>query len=157
LAKAQQTIAGFLARSAARPALARHFREPAGDPWRVAESGLLTLGLNLRPLLICQMQALALETAGFAAGFAAMLYPVDAAASLLPVDVGYWRYVFALVFAWSLKAAFFTPIATTAMAQVYFGLSAPAGAEADALRQKLMEHSGAFRSLAGQKHEPAAG
>jgi len=146
----QQGAAAFLARTAAAAAFALHFRNPAGDPWRAAESGLLSLGLHLRPLLLCQIQALALEFAGFAAGFAAMLYPVDSAASLLPVDVGYWRYVFALVFGWGIQSAFFTPIATTAMAQMFFALGAPAGEAADTLRRRLVERSEAFRHLAAR-------
>lgn len=151
LAGLQQAVAGHLARCAARASLARHFGNPAGDPWQAAECGLVALGLNLRTLLSCQAQALALEYAGLAASFAAMLYLVDAAASLLPVDVGYWRYLFALVFAWSLKSAFFTPIATTAMAQMFFGLASPAGPEAEALRHSLQQHSEAFRNLSARR------
>jgi hypothetical protein len=151
LAGLQQAASRYLARGAARASLALHFRNPTGDPWHTAESGLLALGLNFRPLLIYQLQALALEYAGLAVAFAAMLYPVDSAASLLPVDVGYWRYLFALMFAWSLKSAFFTPIATTAMAQMFFELETPAGVAAQELRDKLLEQSEGFRTLAGNR------
>lgn len=157
LAGLQRVAAAWLTRAAARAAFALHFRNPAGDPWRAAEVGLVNLGLNLKALLICQSQALALELAGFAAGFAAMLYPVDSAAALLPVDVGYWRYLFALVFGWGIMSTFFTPIATTAMAQMFFALGIPTGETADRLRRQLGERSEGFRALAAGRGEQAAG
>jgi hypothetical protein len=76
-----------------------------------------------------------------------MLYPLESAASMLPVGIGVWRYVFALIFAWSLKAAFFEPIAITALAGLYADLARSADAGSAAEKQALRESSPAFAEI----------
>jgi hypothetical protein len=66
---------------------------------------------------------------------------------MLPVDVGVWRYLFALIFAWSLKAAFLEPIATTALAELYFNLAKQEGGVSEAEVRELESCSAAFRKI----------
>lgn len=99
--------------------MALHFMSEAGNPWKSAELGLLIQSSNAASLLKFRLYGLLFELTGMIGAFVLLLYPVNAAISLLPVDVGLWRYIFAAAFAWTLKGAFFSPIATAAMAQLY--------------------------------------
>jgi len=93
------------------------------------------------------MYLLAFEYIGLAITYLAMLYPVDYFASMLPVDIGFWRYVFALIFAWSFKVAFLEPIATTALSELYFSLAKQEGGVSEAEVNELKLCSEAFRSI----------
>ena len=94
-----------------------------------------------------RMFLLGFEYLGLLLAFFAMLYPVGSAVSILPVDVGVWRYVFAFIFAWSLKAAFLEPIATTALAELYFDLAKQEGGPTGTELKELESGSEAFRTI----------
>lgn len=49
-----------------------------------------------------------------------MLYPISWITDLLPVSVGIWKYVLALIFAWGFKAVFMESIAVAALIPVFF-------------------------------------
>jgi len=115
-------LGGWLAGTADQAVLALCFDEGQANPWQSARAGLLAQVRHFDSLSKSRWYLLGFEYLGLLAAYAAMLYPADSAAAMLPVDVGAWRYVFALIFAWSLKAAFLEPIATTALAGLYFDL-----------------------------------
>lgn len=128
---------GRLLQTGAPALLALSFMD-AGTPWQAARRGLLLHFRRYAALSKNRLYLLGFEFLGLIAAFVVLTYPMDSMASALPVDIGFWRYVFALIFAWTLKAAFLDPIATTALAGVYFDLAKREGegtaAEAQALR-----------------------
>jgi hypothetical protein len=139
-------LAGWAAGSGEQALLALCFVEGRKNPWQAVQAGLLAHLRHYDSLPKNRGFLMAFEYLGLLAAFAAMLYPADSVASMLPVDVGVWRYVFALIFAWSLKTAFLEPIATTALAGLYFDWVQEEGGEAEA---RALEASGAaFRKIA---------
>jgi hypothetical protein len=145
-------LIGLLARGDAEALLVAHCASDAANPWQTARAGLIRAARHFDTVLRYRLQASLFEWVGLAALFALLLYPVDWAVSGLPVDVGYWRYVFAFTFAYSLTASFFQPIATMAMSQMYRQLLstdlAYSEAELDALRdqsdaiQRILDEAG---------------
>ncbi|QFY41312.1 hypothetical protein F6R98_00665 [Candidatus Methylospira mobilis] len=140
-------LAGLIAGSASQAMLALHFQREQDNPWRSAQSALLMQAAGFPQLLRYRLYALIFEYGGFAVFYALMLYPVDAAAASLPVDVGLWRTAFALLFAWALKAAFLTPIATSALVTVYLQCYAERQADSPDLSQALATHSCAYKKI----------
>jgi len=136
-------LAGKLMQTSAQALLALSFRDGQANPWQAVRDGLLAQARHFDLLSKNRFYLLAFEYLGLAAAYLAMLYPVDSAVALLPVDVGVWRYAFALIFAWSLKASFLEPIATTALAGLYFDLAERGDGEAEALET----YSEAFRKI----------
>lgn len=141
-------LGGRLAGTGSPALLALGFAEGQANPWRAVRAGLLAHARHFDSLSKDRWFLLGFEYLGLAAAYAAMLYPVDSAASLLPVDVGVWRHVVALVFAWSLKAAFLEPIATAALAGRYFDLVKEEAGEAEA---RALEETGEAYRLIAQK------
>jgi hypothetical protein len=140
-------LAGLTASLGSQAMLVLHFQRSHDNPWRSAQAALLMQAAGFPLLLRYQLYALLFESAGFAAFYALMLYPVDSVAASLPVDVGIWRIIFALIFAWSLKAAFLTPIATSALASVYLQCAAQPQAGGSELSQALASHSDAYKNI----------
>jgi hypothetical protein len=138
---------GAVAAHATQAVLVNHFRHADGNAWRAAETGLLQMQRHFKLLFSFELYALAFEYIGLLIAFIAMIYPANWVASSLPVDVGWWRYVFALIFAWSIKGAFFAPIATTAMAHALLSLPDLSEPETANLRSELELQVPAFREL----------
>lgn len=147
LARVLAGLAAHVARAGNQAILALQFLSADDNPWKSARTGLVLLYRHFPELLKYQSISVLFEYLGLLAAFFVMLYPVDAVASSLPVNPGIWRYVFALVFAWSLKSAFFTPIATAAMAKLYFGLAQRDAAVTEAEIQALAQQSEVFRRI----------
>lgn len=143
-------LAGWLAGTADQALLALCFAQAHANPWRAVRAGLIVQVRHFDRLSKNHGFLLGFEYLGLAVGYAAMLYPVDSAAAMLPVDVGVWRYVFALIFGWSLKAAFFAPIATTALAGLYFDLANQEGSAGEAEVKALEACGEAFRKIDGR-------
>ena len=148
LAKWLGRLAGWLAQTGSPALLSLGFIDGQRNPWASARLGLILHARHFDELSKSRHYLLAFEYAGLAAAYAAMLYPVDSALSLLPVDVGVWRHVFALIFAWSLKAAFLEPIATAALAETYFKLASQESGAGETEAKELEEGSEAFRKIA---------
>lgn len=131
-----QSAANWLTRRLAglcsQAIMALSFVTPDGNPWRAVERGLIIHARHAADLLKFRLYGLLFEGAGLIAAYTLMLYPVDAAISALPVNVGVWRYVFALAFAWTLEGAFFSPIANAAMVRLYLDQDTAPPADADA-------------------------
>jgi hypothetical protein len=143
-------LAGWLAGTADQALLSLCFAAGQNNPWRAVRAGLVLHVRHFDSLSKNRGYLLAFEYLGLLAAYAAMLYPADSAAAMLPVDVGAWRYVFALIFAWSLKAAFLEPIATTALAGLYFDLAKRGNGASGAEAQELAAWNEAFRKI-GEK------
>ncbi|MFM8333724.1 MAG: hypothetical protein ACKN9T_18775 [Candidatus Methylumidiphilus sp.] len=141
-------VAGRVAQTSAPALLSLCFVAEAGHAWGAARAGLILHQRHFDLLSKNRQFLLAFEVLGLVTGYLAMLYPVDSAAAMLPVDIGVWRTVFALIFAWSLKASFVDPIATTALAGLYFDLAKQEPADSAAEAQQLAAHSAAFRRIA---------
>lgn len=146
LSEALAKAAGWMAQTADLALLSNAFLQQ-GNPWQSARSGLLKHVRHFDLLSKSRMALLGFEYAGLFFAYLAVLYPIDSAASSLPVDVGLWRYLFAFIFAWSLKAAFFEPIATTALASLYFDLEKDGGAAVETDEEPLLASSDAFRAI----------
>jgi hypothetical protein len=147
LARVADFLAGCLVRSGAHASLILHFLKNRENPWQSAQTALVFQARYFAELLKYRLYTLLFEYLGLLAAIVLMLYPINAAASALPAAVGAWRFVFALVFGWSLKAAFFEPIATAAMAGLYLKLAEREPPATEAEIGTLAEQSPAFRSI----------
>ncbi|MGX2041311.1 hypothetical protein ACWJKU_14430 [Methylocaldum sp. MU1018] len=115
-------IAGRLLATNHQAVLAWHFLSDADDARRSARDALAVHIQHFSRLLKSRLYLSLFELLGFAIGFAVLLIPIKGITDALPVSIGLWQYVFATAFAWTLKSAFFEPIAQAAMAQTIFGL-----------------------------------
>jgi len=140
-------LAGWLAASASLAIVGLGFTDMNSKPWARVRAGLILHVRHFDALSRSHYYLLAFEYAGLALAYVAMLYPVDSAVSLLPVDIGIWRHVFALLFAFSLKAAFLEPIATAALAEAYFKLAEEDTGAGEDEAKVLEEYSEAFRKI----------
>ena len=147
LAKLLGALAGWFAQTGSQGLLALSFVAKETNPWESARSGLVLHLRHFDLLSRSRLYLLAFEFLGLLIAYVAMLYPVDSAVSLLPVDVGVWRYGFALIFAWSLKVAFLEPIATTALAELYFNLAKQEGGVSEKEISELVSCSEAFNKI----------
>ena len=100
--------------------LAHSIRTRSKNVWQSARTGLVLYAQNYKPMLK-NAAWLALLVYGLAfVVFLVMLVPAGLAVYLIP---GAWSasgMVFALLFAWSVKAALLEPLAIACMMQVYF-------------------------------------
>lgn len=100
--------------------LAYMFRTNASDPWVSAKEALVLYGQNYKIMLKnAAWLAIIVYFLSFLV-FLAMLAPAALVVYLMP---GAWTaggFVFALLFAWSVKAALLEPFAITCLMQVYF-------------------------------------
>lgn len=145
LAKAAIWLAGRLCALNHQSILAWHFHSGTGNPWSSAITGLTVQGKHFTALLKNRLYATLFEVLGFAAAFAVLSIPFASIGASLPVETGVWPYVFALVFAWTLEAAFFDPIAQAAMMQVFIGLAQQGPDEG--WEAELNRSSESFRAL----------
>jgi hypothetical protein len=96
-------------------------------------------------LLKYRIYATVFEVLGFIAAFPLLSIAFTEMVSGIPIAFGIWPEVFGGVFAWTLKAAFFEPIAEAAMMQAFFPL-AEQGADPGQAAE-LSKESEAYRSL----------
>ncbi|WP_026379091.1 hypothetical protein [Afifella pfennigii] len=100
--------------------LAYAMRTRSSNAWEAARTGLVLYGQNYKPMLK-NAAWLALIVYGLSfLVFLAMLAPAGLAVYLIPGGWSAGAMVFALLFAWSVKAALLEPFAITCMMQVYF-------------------------------------
>lgn len=91
---------------------------------------------------------------GLLAAYPLFLAGIEMLIDDIPINFSFWPKVFAGVFAWAVKAAFFDAIAEAAMMQVYFPW---AEQEPDASAEEtLARHSASYREIlrkAGEQPE----
>lgn len=100
--------------------LAHAIRTEAADPWASAKEALVFYGQNYR-LMLKNAAWLAVMVYGLGLiVFLVMLAPAALVVYLMPGAWAAGGVVFALVFAWSVKAALLEPFAVACLMQVYF-------------------------------------
>ncbi|MDN6323449.1 MAG: hypothetical protein L0J73_12470 [Halomonas sp.] len=100
--------------------LAYCIRTRSNTPWESSRDALILYGQNLKPMMKnAAWLTLILYLLSFVV-FLVMLAPAALVAYLIPGGWSATGLVIALLFAWSVKAAVFEPLAVTCMMQVYF-------------------------------------
>lgn len=129
--------------------LAHAIRSRATDPWASAREALVLYGQNYRPML---KNAAWLAVIVYGLSFVVFLVMLAPAALVVYPMPGAWAaggFVFALLFAWAVKAALLEPFAVACMMQVYF--RAVEGQSPDPeWDARLEQMSGHFRKLKGR-------
>ncbi|WP_112323709.1 hypothetical protein [Oceanibium sediminis] len=100
--------------------LAHAIRTGATNPWASAREALVLYGQNYKVML---KNAAWLAIIVYVLSFAVFLLMLAPAALIMHLMPGAWAaggFVFALLFAWSFKAALLEPFAVTCLMQVYF-------------------------------------
>jgi len=126
--------------------LAHNVRTKAGNPWQSAQDALILYGQNYQVMLknaawlTLIMYGLSLVV------FLVLLVPAGAIGFLFPSGLSAMGIVFALLLAWSFKAAVLEPLAITCLMQVYFPTIEGQVPNAE-WEQRLSELSGKFRQI----------
>lgn len=100
--------------------LAYAIRTGSTNPWASARTALVLYGQNYKPML---KNAAWLTIIVYGLSFLVFLLMLAPAAALVYFIPGAWSaggFVFALIFAWAVKAALIEPFAITCMMDVYF-------------------------------------
>ncbi|AVX06106.1 hypothetical protein MXMO3_03603 (plasmid) [Maritalea myrionectae] len=126
--------------------LAHAIRTGASNPWESAREALVLYGQNYRVMLRNAAWLAAIVYLLSFLVFLVMLAPAALVVYLLPGAWSAGGFVFALLFAWSVKAALLEPFAITCLMQVYFKTieGQEPNPEWDA---RLEQMSGKFRKL----------
>jgi hypothetical protein len=104
--------------------LAHAIRTNATNPWRSAQTALVLYGQNYK-VMLKNAAWLTVITYGLAfLVFLVMLAPAALVVYLIPGGWSAGGFVFALIFAWAVKAALIEPFAITCMMQVFFRTTA---------------------------------
>jgi hypothetical protein len=99
-------------------------RTRAANPWASARAALVLYAQNYKPMLV-NAAWLTIFTYGLSfIVFLVMLAPAAAVVYLIPGAWSAGGFVFALVFAWAVKAALIEPFAMACMMQVFFKITA---------------------------------
>lgn len=131
VAKYQAKALGYLFGRNHQTILAQHFYAGAGDFQATVTAGLAIQKQHYAALLKYRIIATVFEVVGFVAAYPLLLIGIEKLVSGIPINMSFWPYLFAGVFAWTLKAAFFEPIAEAAMLDSFLPL-VPKVSEAEA-------------------------
>ena len=104
--------------------LAHAIRTRSENAWEAAHDGLVLYAQNGRAMRVNAAWLTLISWLLAVAVFVFMLAPAAALVWLLPGDASAGMYVFALVFAWAVKAAVIEPFALACMLQVFFNVTA---------------------------------
>jgi len=140
-------LAGWLTGFAALPMLSLAFKAEHGNPWQAVKVGLLAHLSHFESQSKNLFILLAFQAIGLALLFIAALYPVDSVLGLLPVKVGIWRELFALILAWAVKAAVLDPIVIGALVEVNHQLITEPLTDTEEWLKKLEAASPAFQEI----------
>jgi hypothetical protein len=125
--------------------LAWHFQRQLENPWRSALEGLAVHQSHFFTLTKNRAVVTAFAWLGFVAAYPLVLGGIEILIDGIPIKMSFWPEVFAGVFAWAIKAAFFDAIAEAAMIDVFFPLAEKeAGQISDV---PLKNHSEAYRAM----------
>lgn len=126
--------------------LAYAMRTRATNPYASARAALVLYGQNAKPILVSAAWLTALVYLLSFVIFLVMLAPAGALVYLMPGSWSAGGFVFALVFAWAVKAAVIEPFAIACLLQAYFTVIE--GQQPDpAWERHLDDISGKFRAL----------
>ena len=100
--------------------LAYAIRTQATNPWASAQTALVLYGQNYKVMLKNAAWLTIITYALAFVVFLVMLAPAAAVVWLMPGGWSWGGFIFALIFAWAVKAALIEPFAIACMMQVYF-------------------------------------
>ena len=100
--------------------LAHAIRTKSDNPWSSAQEALVLYAQNARPMLVNAAWLTLIVYGLSAVVFLLMLAPAAAIVYVLPGAWSVGGFVFALLFAWAVKAALIEPFAIACMMQVFF-------------------------------------
>ena len=129
--------------------LAHAYRSRSENAWEAAHDGLVLYAQNARPMLVNAAWLTLITWILAGVVFLLMLGPAAAVVWLLPGESGAGRFVFAVVFAWAVKAALIEPFALACMLQVFFKVTEGQDPQPE-WRGRLTQASTKFRQL-GEK------
>lgn len=125
--------------------LAWHFYRESDNAWLSAAQGLAVHERHFAGMTKNRLVATVFSWLGFLLAYPLLLGGIDLLIDGIPINFSFWPQVFAGVFAWAIKAAFFDAIAEAAMMQYFFPL---AESEAHlAASDLLQQHSAAYRKV----------
>lgn len=94
------------------------------NPWKGAQEALVLYGQNARPMMVNAAWLTAIVWVLSFVVFLVMLAPAAAVMWLIPGQFTAGTFVFAVAFAWAIKAALIEPFAIACMIQVFFKVTA---------------------------------
>jgi hypothetical protein len=100
--------------------LAHAIRTRSENAWEAAHDGLVLYAQNARPILVNAAWLTLISWILAALVFVLMLAPAGAVAWLLPGESSAGLVIFAVIFAWAVKAALIEPFVLACMLQVFF-------------------------------------
>ena len=129
--------------------LAHLIREKVENPWTGAQEALVLYAQNAKPML---KNAAIITIVSYILSFVVfliMLAPAGAVVYMIPGGWSAGGFVFAIIFAWAVKAALIEPFAIACLLQAYFKVTEGQTPDPEWMN-KLESTSGKFRSL-GEK------
>ncbi len=126
--------------------LAHAIRTRSENAWEAAHDGLVLYAQNGRALLVNAAWLTLLCWVLAAVVFLVMLAPAAGLAWMLPDEASGGTFVFALIFAWAVKAAVIEPFALACMLQVFFNVTEGQEPQPE-WRGRLTQISDRFRHL----------
>ncbi|MGB0901146.1 hypothetical protein [Halocynthiibacter sp.] len=129
--------------------LAHLIREKVENPWTGAQEALVLYAQNAKPML---KNAAIITIVSYILSFVVfliMLAPAGAVVYMIPGGWSAGGFVFAIIFAWAVKAALIEPFAIACLLQAYFKVTEGQTPDPEWMN-KLENTSGKFRSL-GEK------
>jgi hypothetical protein len=100
--------------------IAHAIKTNSENPWKNAQEALVLYAQNARPMLVNAAWLTAISYVLAFVVFLVMLAPAAGVVYLLPGNMTAGTFVFALVFAWAVKAALIEPFCIACMMQVFF-------------------------------------
>ncbi|PTE14698.1 hypothetical protein [Pseudogemmobacter blasticus] len=129
--------------------LAQILRTRSDNPWKTGQEALVLYAQNARPLLVNAAWLTLIVWVLSLLVFLVMLAPAAAVVWLIPGPATGGMMVFAILFAWAVKAALIEPFALACMLQVYFKVTEGQQPDPD-WTARLSQASDKFRSM-GEK------
>jgi hypothetical protein len=129
--------------------LGHAIRSRSDNAWEAAHDGLVLYAQNAQPMLGAAAWLTLVTWVASALIFLLMLGPAAAIIHLFPGEGGAGLFVFALLFAWALKAALIEPFALACLLQVFFNETEGQAPNAE-WRGRLTQVSDKFRKLGEQ-------
>ena len=126
--------------------LAHAIRTRSENAWEAAHDGLVLYAQNGRAMLVNAAWLTLISWVLAAVVFVVMLAPAAGLVWLLPGEASGGTFIFALIFAWAVKAAVIEPFALACMLQVFFNLTEGQEPQPE-WRGRLTQISDKFRQL----------
>lgn len=116
-------FAAWFSRQNLRTVLAWHFLNGHQNPWTSLADALLVTDRHYLMLVKNRFAAMAIGWISFLVATPLLQKGIEILVSDIPIQMGPWPLIFAAVFSWAIKAAFFDAIAEDAMLQLFLPLA----------------------------------